>query len=104
MRTVCLAGHGQGRGGAAAPAAARPQGSLGGSHPCPPAPPRDPGEPPGPADFRTPLVFLWLRLLETLPFLPAWPALQNQKDLAFGEHQGQTATGPGKGSDLFRAS
>lgn len=45
-------------------------------------------------------VLLWLQLLEALPFLPAWPTLQNQEDLAFRDHQGQTAICPGKGSDL----
>lgn len=69
--------------------------------PTPPAhisPAQDPGDHPGSADSSTSSAVLWLQLLESLPLLPAWPALQNQKDLASRHHQGQTAIYPEKGS------
>ena len=71
------------------------------------SPARDPGDPPGPADFCTSLALFSASLAPApgnLPFLPGWPALQTQEDLAFGDYQSQTAICPGKGSDPFRAS
>ena len=71
------------------------------------SPARDPGDPPGPADFCTSLALFSASLAPApgnLPFLPGWPALQTQEDLAFRDYQSQTAICPGKGSDPFRAS
>ena len=50
------------------------------------SPARDPGDPPGPADFCTSLALFSASLAPgpgSLPFLPGWPALQTQEDLAF---------------------
>lgn len=58
------------------------------------SPPRDPGDRPGSADCSTSSALFsgsLARASGILPFLPAWPALQNQKDLTFRDHQGQTA-------------